>query len=85
MQKVLNEQGVTMVMDTRVAELQLDAFRALQEQGELTLRVYRQAAREITPDDAPDVASVPQAIAKRRCLCGALSSTAMGLRNRASR
>ncbi|MBO8125286.1 amidohydrolase, partial [Klebsiella pneumoniae] len=59
-QKVLNEQGVTMVMDARVAELQLDAFRALQEQGELTLRV--QAAREITPDDAPDVASVPQAV-----------------------
>ncbi|HEJ1051224.1 TPA: amidohydrolase [Morganella morganii] len=59
-QKVLNEQGVTMVMDARVAELQLDAFRTLQEQGELTLRV--QAAREITPDDAPDVASVPQAV-----------------------
>ncbi|HCM62588.1 MAG TPA: amidohydrolase [Morganella sp. (in: Bacteria)] len=59
-QKVLNEQGVTMVMDARVAEMQLDAFLALQQQGELTLRV--QAAREITPDDAPDVASVPQAV-----------------------
>lgn len=81
-QKVLNEQGVTMVMDARVAELQLDAFRALQEQGELTLRV--QAAREITPDDAPDVASVPQAVQNAVAFAERYHQPEWG-RNRASR
>ncbi len=47
-QKVLNQQGVTTVMDTRVYDEQLIAFAALRDRGELTLRMC--GAREITPD-----------------------------------
>ncbi|MDA8478059.1 amidohydrolase [Citrobacter sp. Awk 4] len=47
-QRVLNQQGVTTVMDTRVYEEQLKAFAALRDSGELTLRMC--GAREITPD-----------------------------------
>lgn len=61
-QKVLNQQGVTMVMDARVSEQQLSAFHQLQQRGELTLRF--QAAREITPDDTPNVAAVAAAVDK---------------------
>lgn len=56
-QKVLNQQGVTTVMDTRVYDEQLIAFNALRERGELTLRMC--GAREITPDsvDGPNDAA----------------------------
>lgn len=47
-QRVLNQQGVTTVMDTRVYDEQLEAFAALRDRGELTLRMC--GAREITPD-----------------------------------
>lgn len=47
-QRVLNQQGVTTVMDTRVYEEQLKAFAVLRDRGELTLRMC--GAREITPD-----------------------------------
>ena len=47
-QRVLNQQGVTTVMDTRVYEEQLKAFAVLRDSGELTLRMC--GAREITPD-----------------------------------
>ncbi|NDO82993.1 amidohydrolase [Citrobacter sp. NCU1] len=47
-QRVLNQQGVTTVMDTRVYEEQLKAFAALRDSDELTLRMC--GAREITPD-----------------------------------
>lgn len=47
-QRVLNQQGVTTVMDTRVYEEQLKAFAVLRDNGELTLRMC--GAREITPD-----------------------------------
>lgn len=47
-QQVLNQQGVTTVMDTRVYEEQLKAFAVLRDRGELTLRMC--GAREITPD-----------------------------------
>lgn len=56
-QQVLNQQGVTTVMDARVYEEQLIAFNALRERGELTLRVC--GAKEITPDSVagPDDAA----------------------------
>lgn len=56
-QQVLNEQGVTTVMDTRVYDEQLIAFNALRERGELTVRVC--GAKEITPDsvDGPQDAA----------------------------
>lgn len=47
-QQVLNAQGVTTVMDTRVFAEQLLAFRRLHERNELTLRVL--GAKEVTPD-----------------------------------
>lgn len=59
-QKTLNAQGVTTVMDARVSAKQLDAFSSLQNKGELTLRF--QAAREITPDDANSVEAVAGAV-----------------------
>ncbi|TOL42856.1 hypothetical protein CGH97_26050, partial [Vibrio parahaemolyticus] len=46
----------------RVSEQQLEAFSQLQQRGDLTLRF--QAAREITPDETPDVASVASAVDK---------------------
>ncbi len=61
-QKTLNAQGVTTVMDARVSAKQLDAFSSLQNKGELTLRF--QAAREITPDDANSVEAVAGAVEK---------------------
>lgn len=61
-QKTLNAQGVTTVMDARVSAKQLDAFSSLQNKGELTLRF--QAAREITPDDANSVQAVAGAVEK---------------------
>lgn len=59
-QKLLNQQGVTTVMDARALNLQFDAFKRLQEQGKLTVRL--QGAREITPGDAPTLESIPQAV-----------------------
>ncbi|MCP2979747.1 amidohydrolase, partial [Salmonella enterica subsp. enterica serovar Typhimurium] len=38
-QKLLNQQGVTTIMDARVGEPQLRAFNTLREAGELTVRV----------------------------------------------
>lgn len=61
-QKVLNQQGVTSVMDARVSVQQLEAFAELQKRQELTIRF--QAAREITPDETPDIASVAAAVDK---------------------
>jgi hypothetical protein len=56
-QQVLNQQGVTTVMDTRVFAEQLEAFAALRERGELTLRML--GAKEVTPDsvDGPEDAA----------------------------
>ncbi|WP_058913793.1 amidohydrolase [Entomohabitans teleogrylli] len=56
-QQVLNAQGVTTVMDTRVFAEQLEAFAALRARGQLSLRVL--GAREITPDsvDGPQDAA----------------------------
>lgn len=59
-QRVLNEQGVTMVMDARVSALQLDAFARLQAKDALTIRF--QAAREIMPDHVPNLAAVHTAV-----------------------
>lgn len=59
-QQVLNAQGVTTVMDTRVFAEQLDAFSALRDAGQLTLRVL--GAKEITPDSVPTPTSAANAI-----------------------
>lgn len=61
-QNELNKQGVTMVMDTRVSEKQLIAFKGLQDRNALHLRV--RGAREITPDDVPTPADAAQAVVK---------------------
>ena len=55
-QKLLNQQGVTTIMDARVGEPQLRAFNTLREAGELTVRVEN--AVEITPDDVADIAAI---------------------------
>ncbi|MCT4707898.1 amidohydrolase [Enterobacteriaceae bacterium H16N7] len=56
-QQVLNEQGVTTVMDTRVFAEQLEAFAVLRDRGELTVRML--GAKEVTPDsvDGPQDAA----------------------------
>lgn len=59
-QKLLNEQGVTTIMDARVGEPQLRAFNTLREAGELTLRIEN--AVEITPDDVPTINDIPNAV-----------------------
>lgn len=59
-QKLLNEQGVTTIMDARVGEPQLRAFNTLRKAGELTLRVEN--AVEITPDDVPCIEDIPNAV-----------------------
>ncbi|MGV3067882.1 amidohydrolase, partial [Proteus mirabilis] len=59
-QKLLNQQGVTTIMDARVGEPQLRAFNTLREAGELTVRVEN--AVEITPDDVADIAAIPHAV-----------------------
>lgn len=61
-QALLNSQGVTTVMDARALALQFDAFTTLKEQDKLTIRLL--GAREITPDNSPTVADVPQAVDK---------------------
>ncbi|MHC5225371.1 amidohydrolase [Ignatzschineria sp. LJL83] len=61
-QKLLNSQGVTTVMDARALPLQFDAFTTLKEEDRLTIRLL--GAREITPDNAPTVADVPPAVEK---------------------
>ena len=55
--KLLNQQGVTTIMDARVGEPQLRAFNTLREAGELTVRVEN--AVEIPPDDVADIAAIP--------------------------
>ncbi|RUL07523.1 amidohydrolase [Proteus mirabilis] len=59
-QKLLNQQGITTIMDARVGEPQLRAFNTLREAGELTVRVEN--AVEITPDDVADIAAIPHAV-----------------------
>lgn len=59
-QKLLNSQGVTTVMDARALPLQFDAFTTLKKEDRLTIRLL--GAREITPDNAPTVADVPPAV-----------------------
>lgn len=59
-QKLLNKQGVTTIMDARVGEPQLRAFNTLRDNGELTLRIEN--AVEITPDDVPNVDAIPNAV-----------------------
>lgn len=56
-QQVLNQQGVTTVMDTRVFAEQLEAFAVLRDRGELTVRML--GAKEVTPDsvDGPQDAA----------------------------
>lgn len=59
-QKLLNSQGVTTVMDARALPLQFDAFTTLKNEERLSIRLL--GAREITPDNAPSVADVPHAV-----------------------
>lgn len=59
-QRELNQQGVTTVMDARSAHLQFKAFKTLANEDNLTIRLL--GAIEITPDDAPTLNDIPKAI-----------------------
>ncbi|CAK9885887.1 MAG: N-substituted formamide deformylase [Candidatus Erwinia impunctatus] len=61
-QQVLNQQGVTTVMDARVFEEQLNAYAVLRDRGTLTLRVA--GAREVTPDSVQGPEDATRAIAE---------------------
>lgn len=57
--KLLNQQGVTTIMDARVGEPQLRAFNTLREAGDAG---SCWDAVEITPDDVADIAAIPHAV-----------------------
>ncbi|MFC0179484.1 amidohydrolase [Thorsellia kenyensis] len=57
-QNLLNQQGVTTIMDARVFEEHLDAFGTLQANNELTVRVL--GAREVTPEKAKTNESIEE-------------------------
>ncbi len=59
-QKALNEQGITTVMDARVYPEHLNSFAQLSKQGQLSLRFL--GAREITPADAPTPQAAQEAV-----------------------
>lgn len=59
-QQVLNQQGVTTVMDTRVFAEQLEAFAQLRNRGELTVRML--GAKEVTPDSVAGPQDAARAI-----------------------
>ncbi|MRS13447.1 amidohydrolase family protein [Enterobacteriaceae bacterium RIT691] len=61
-QQVLNQQGVTTVMDTRVFAEQLEAFAVLRDRGELTVRML--GAKEITPDSVDGPEDAARAVAE---------------------
>lgn len=63
-QQLLNSQGVTTVMDARALPLQFDAFTTLKDEKKLTIRLF--GAREITPDKAPTINDIPQAVAEMK-------------------
>jgi predicted amidohydrolase YtcJ len=72
-QKVLNRQGVTTVMDARALNIQFDAFSELSQQDKLTMRVL--GAREITPDDAPTLDAIPNAVATMKAFAQKYTDT----------
>ena len=59
-QTELNKQGVTSVMDARITETQADAFLKLQQQDELSIRLF--GARELPPDDVNSIEDIPAVI-----------------------
>ncbi len=72
-QNVLNQQGVTTIMDARALPLQFDAFKILSDQNKLTVRLF--GAREITPDDAPTLESIPSAVSNMKAFAQKYSDT----------
>ena len=61
-QAELNKQGVTAVMDARITETQADAFLKLQQQDQLTIRLF--GARELPPDDVTSIEAIPALLEK---------------------
>ena len=61
-QAELNKQGVTAVMDARITETQADAFLKLQQQDQLTIRLF--GARELPPDDVTSIEAIPGLLEK---------------------
>ncbi|OTQ58134.1 amidohydrolase [Gilliamella sp. A7] len=59
-QEELNKQGVTAVMDARITETQADAFLKLQQQDQLSIRLF--GARELPPDDVGSIEDIPAVI-----------------------
>lgn len=59
-QTELNKQGVTSVMDARITETQADAFLKLQQQDQLSIRLF--GARELPPDDVGSIEDIPAVI-----------------------
>lgn len=58
----LNKQGVTAVMDARITQTQADAFLSLQQQDQLSIRLF--GARELPPDDISTIDAIPNVINK---------------------
>ena len=59
-QTELNKQGVTSVMDARITETQANAFLKLQQQDELSIRLF--GARELPPGDVGSIEDIPAVI-----------------------
>ena len=58
----LNKQGVTAVMDARITQTQADAFLSLQQQDQLSIRLF--GAHELPPDDISTIDAIPNVINK---------------------
>lgn len=61
-QTELNKQGVTAVMDARITKIQADAFLTLQQQDQLSIRLF--GAHELPPDDVSTIEDIPNVINK---------------------
>lgn len=70
-QSLLNEQGVTAVMDARADEVTFKAFQSLAQSDELTLRVL--GAREIPAKAFATIDMIPNAIAETQAFMAKFS------------
>lgn len=70
-QNLLNQQGVTTVMDARADEVAFNAFQSLAINKQLTLRVF--GAKEISANSFATVEMIPNAIAETQNFMGKFS------------
>ncbi|MGL4673375.1 MAG: amidohydrolase, partial [Wohlfahrtiimonas sp.] len=76
-QSLLNEQGVTTVMDARADAVTFKAFQSLVQSNELTLRVL--GAREISAKTFATVDMIPDAISETQAFIAEFSHTQTAL------